>query len=216
MKIINPNIIIETLKLLNDCNINYALLRNIDDEIPYHLRANKDIDIWVDINFLNISIAQITKEHFIKVKHPLANDKFLYSMRRPIYLKHKYTDLYLDITPHIFVRTIDDKYFCPLEMNFQNYIAKNIIVERSGEVNYNKIDINSEFILLVCRCIFDKKFFPEPYINQIEKIIHHIDEAIVLKYFGMIFFRAAHLILNEVKDKKYLTLRDKLIKFRNY
>jgi hypothetical protein len=86
---IDKNEIIRVFEQLNSSNLDYLLLRNINQELPGKLKEGKDIDLLVHKDDLEKWIPFFKTIGFNVIQHPLRNDVFLYETDPFVFLLHK-------------------------------------------------------------------------------------------------------------------------------
>ena len=62
--------ILSVFQLLNDSEIEYALMTNNDDELPDNLSSGKDIDILVSPHQIELLTAILRNDNYIQIPHP--------------------------------------------------------------------------------------------------------------------------------------------------
>jgi len=205
--------IINLFELINKEQINYMLLRNINNEIPNKLPFKKDIDLIIKeedaIRFNDLLI----KNFWVKKRHPLGHFPFLYGLI-PFTFYYK-EGIYIDICHQLACRSLNNGEWFPLDMKIQEDLWKNKRTVSNKPWKY-RLSLEDEFISLITRCVFDKKKFTYGYIERIEQLIPRIDTKVVLTKFEVIFFKFSKKLMNKIQEKEYHTIITNYIKFKDY
>lgn len=198
---VNSENIKEFFKLMNKHEIEYVLIKNDEDKIPYEISDGDDIDILVHPEDYNRYL-ELIKESGHKVL-PGESYKyyFVYKMNNDIYsLKD---DLYI----HAY-----DKLSCvsftnmglskiPLDKEIQNSIWKT--KRWDPDNNWWIMEDSIILLYLLTRSIFDKKKFRMRYIKEIEKRREYLEDDKFIKLSSLVFFKFTDILLKLVKEKKY-------------
>jgi hypothetical protein len=155
---IDKNEIIRVFEQLNSSNLDYLLLRNINQELPGKLKEGKDIDLLVHKDDLEKWIPFFKTIGFNVIQHPLRNDVFLYETDPFVFLLHKESGLIIDLNFQLCVRSLDKGQWIPLDQEIQLSAFENKIFEETPlGLNYWTLGKEDRFITLITRSIFDKK-----------------------------------------------------------
>ena len=95
---IDGNIILSFFQMLNDNGVEYVLLRNIGNELPFSLSQKKDIDILIKKESKDDFHRLMKKTGWHSVPHPWDfgnNFVFLYAMDKLEFYENK--EIHLDI-----------------------------------------------------------------------------------------------------------------------
>jgi len=216
--IIDSAAVVEVFSQLNSFQRPYILLRNIDNELPDNLKYGKDIDILI-----NKSDEASFKEFFKKIgynpiKHPLANNVFLYGVDRFEYMyANKNNHILIDPCFQLVCRSLNAGEWIPLDQIIQESAWHNRrFVEQNNNLSYWSLSYDDEFITLIARSIFDKRTFAQGYIKRIEEIYSLISLDNVNKKMNLIFFKFTPLLLQLIENREYSDLVDRYIKFKDY
>lgn len=215
MKYIDPESIKSTFSILNESGIDYILIRNINNEIPEKLVEGKDIDIlakYSDKNKLNELLVQ---SGFSRIKHPNGKDLRLYNVNKFEFHMDK-NGVILDVNYQLVCRSLDAGQWIPLDEYIQGSAWQNKKFVEAKELNYWRLGHEDEFITLIVRCIFDKKMFIPGYISRIEEIYDYIDPSDVKRKLGLVFFKYAPLLFEQIKLRRYSNIIRNYIQFKDY
>lgn len=191
----------EFFKLMNNHEIEYVLIKNDGNKIPYEISDGDDIDILVHPKDYNKYLELIEKSGHEVLPGESYKYYFIYNMNSDIYsLKD---DLYI----HAY-----DKLSC---VSFTNMGLSKIPLDKEIQIfiwKTKKWDFNNEWwimedrlilLYLIIRSIFDKKIFRVRYVIEIEKRIQFIENDKFIELCNLVFFKFTDLLLELIKDKKY-------------
>lgn len=207
--------IINLFQLLNDNNIEYVLLRNINNELPENLSSNKDIDIMVRKDS-KASFHSLMKENgWRRVQHPWDfgnNFVFLYAMDQlEFYNKNQ---MALDVCFQLCCRSVNNREWMPVDQIIQKSVWDN----RRKNPKWGWYELCNEDLLIhiLLRCIFDKGYFSDGYINTINELIKCVDINEVRIRAEVIFFKFTPILLECLKRHEYESLIKSYLTFIDY
>jgi len=213
---INSKAIIDIFKKLNESDIEYLLIRNINNELPYRLKKSKDIDILVSYEQKKKLYNFFQNNGFKKVPHPHRNNIYLYGAKKFEFLKNK-DGLIFDLNYQLMCRSLNRGEWMPLDKKIQQSAWENKRFEKIDEnFGYWTLSYNDEFITLIVRSIFDKREFQEGYIKRIEVLKDKIDLKDVKEKMKLVFFKFTPYLLEMIKNKDYENIVKNYIKFKEY
>lgn len=217
MSFVEAKELIDIFSLLNESNIEYILLRNINQEVPYRLQVGKDIDILTHKQEESKLIHFFSQHGYEKIVHPLEHNVFLYGVDKFVFLHNVKNDIIFDLNYQIAVRSCDAGQWIPLDQEIQESAWKNKRFEQyDNSFGYWTLSYEDEFICLIARSIFDKKEFQRGYIKRIEELQQYINMDYMIKKLSMIFFKFAPYLLAYILEKKYADILENYFKFKEY
>ena len=108
--------IINVFQMLEDNDIEYVLLRDVDHEIPYKFSQNKDIDLLININSRDKLHNALKNNGWKKIKHPLDGHNqiiYLYALTKfEFYTKD---NINLDICFELCCKSPNDGEWLPID-----------------------------------------------------------------------------------------------------
>jgi hypothetical protein len=215
MDYINYDQIEELFQTLNNSNVEYVLLRNINNELPLKLSKSKDIDIIVNPNDKYKLCEVLDKSRWLNIMHPWDfgnNFKFLYSMDK--FLMFKKNDIHLDVCFQLSCRSFNDGEWFPLDESIQNSVFNN---KRKVKFDWKyELLFEDELIHLLTRAIFDKKRFDQGYILRIQDLLKKIELNEFLKKLEKVFFKFSPNLIGLVQEMKYDQIRNNYLNFKEY
>lgn len=215
MSYVNANDIINIINLLNNNEIDYMLLRNIDNKIPYNLKILSDIDILVNKSCINKVESLLISNGFYENKNHCVNDIYLYGVDK--YRQFIKENVLLDFQFQLVARSLDAGQWIPLDQKIQDSTFKNKRFEkRDNDFEYWTLSYNDEFIALIARSIFDKREFQAGYIDRIEEIKTKIDEEDVLEKLELVFFKYTPYLFEQINNSLYENIIQNYLQFKEY
>lgn len=213
MKYCNEKFVSSFFLKLNRSNINYILLRNLNNELPDKLPFNKDIDLIIN-EFDELKFDTfLQNDGWKKKKHPLGHFPYLYGLKPfKFYFKN---GVKLDVCYQLACRSLNKGEWFPLDMEIQTDLWNDKIIIKNKPWRFT-LSKNDELVHLTTRCIFDKKKFSDDYINRIEELLPEIDSEKVFNKFNLIFFKYSKILLQKLTNKEYDNIIINYLQFKNY
>jgi len=213
---ISSNQVVEIFDVLNG-NIEYVLLRNINNELPDRLKETKDIDILVNSHYKSNLITLLKKEKWLQIIHPWDfgdNFNFLYSMDE--FLMFRKGKINLDVCFQLCCRSLNAGEWFPLDESIQKSVFTNKRKKCKNDFITYRLSYEDELIHLITRCIFDKKIFNDGYIERIQSLLGKIDMNLVSKKLEKIFFKFTPFLIQLLLYEEYSQIRNNYITFKEY
>ena len=205
----SKNQVLDLFNLLNE-NVEYILLRNINNELPSRLSKKKDIDIIVKESSLDILNTILLKNKWNVIRHPYSRVPFLYGMTPFIF--YNKNGLHLDVCCQLSCRSLNKGEWFPLHMDIQKKIWKDKIAVNQPFITY-MLSSEDEFVHLLTRCIFDKKSFHKDYINRIEFLLRKIDISVVKGLLELVFYKYTNRLIEMIENKRFEKIPQDYIQF---
>ena len=217
MKYVDSSEIKAFFIMLNNNDIEYVLVKNIGDELPYSLEDGKGINILVHPDSKSEFERSMQEGGFEKKTHTFGIENgwtFGYSMLPYQFWmkKNKPFTLYIDASFVLSCKSLMPKVCVPLKEHIDESIWKEKVFDI--ENNWWIIDDKNMLLYLLVRSIFDKKVFTEAYVNEIEKRKHHLND---IKYkLHVIFFTYTSRLTEMVATGKYSDIIQDYVTFDEY
>lgn len=217
MNTIKYNDIINIFQNLNLSKMEYLLIRNINNELPYRLKKNKDIDLLVkkcDIKKIN---EFFRNNGYYKINHPYENNIYLYGADRFCNYYNSNNGILFDLHFQILVRSLDAGQWIPIDKIIQKSAWQSKRYEKKKEdFEYWTLGFEDEYCVLIARSIFDKKEFQDVYINRIEELYNKINPNDVFERLSKIFFKFTPYLIEYLSNKEYNSIINNYISFKEY
>lgn len=212
---IDKNEILNIFNMLNNANIEYVLLRNIDNELPEHFEAKKDIDILVKAESKNKFKKVIKEAGYKQVRHPWdfgKNFVFLYAMDRLEFFTKD--SINLDICYQLCCRSVNCGEWMPVDQLINDSVWENR--RKNSEWGWYELCPEDELLHLLTRCVFDKKVFNNGYRKRIEELMQKVNREEVYRRLEVVFFKFSDRMLDMIEEKQYDDILDSYITFTDY
>ncbi len=204
---------------INSSEIEYVLIKNIDDELPSRLKKEKDIDLLVRINSKDCLMKIMKEISFVRCSHPLSKRlgwMYLYGLNEYMIWMFKDSNniFYVDVSFELSCKGLMEKTLIPLDKRIQLRIWEK--KEWDQHKKWWIMDKETRFVYDIVRCIFDKRHFEERYINDVNVLKSVIDWVIVEDLFDKIFFNFTDVLIKRINDNDYDSIINDYYSFSNY
>jgi len=211
-----PDTIRAFFGLLNTASINYVLVKNINNELPYALAENKDIDILVDSKEIETVKKLILDNGFVKTIHPQSYEtgwSFAYGTSECLMFKNN-ERLWVDIQCELCLKSLMGNILIPMD----KYINEAVWSNKKWDENNGWwiTDDKTRLVYLISRCVFDKNNFSQLYINEINGYACLLNDDDVQRMLGMVFFKFKNKLIEMIIKKQYNNIIDSYISFCDY
>lgn len=217
MTYINPNYIKRFFDGLNSFGIEYVLIKNVGNELPFHLRVGKDIDIVVHNDSLR-DFHRYMSNIGRKIIHPYGKETGwtnLYQLPEFEYWRLNTADnLFIDVSSMLCCHSLMPNIWLPLDRHIQEDMWSNKIFDNDN--NWWKINNEILYVYLVVRCVFDKKQFPDVYKKEIETLRESVNIDKVKFYFEFVFFKYTRQLLSMLDNKDFDSIISAYLKYKEY
>lgn len=209
----------DVFKLLHEHDIEYILLKNIDDELPCKLKIGKDIDILVHPECWQKFLKLMPEMSYVELVHPhgeKAGWKFLYGMDSCHQFEHLKSGVQIDAYAQLATKSIGMNAWLPLDKTIQVSIWKDKVWEDKKQ--WWQMDDKNLLVYLVTRSVFEKEAFTPVYVKELEKLKFLLEESKeeIEEKFSTIFFKFTPTLMNLLKERKYDEIRMKYLAFSDY
>jgi hypothetical protein len=202
----------QIFKSLDNLNIKYVVLRDVDNALPLKITSEKDIDLLVlesDYKKLN----NLQKEGWVETQHPFRNSVFLYGLKK--FRMFTFSGIPVDFTTKLCVRSLNKGEWMPLDQSIQDTIFERS-VESSFSTSVRTLGPEHELLHLVSRSIFDKNLFLPSYTARINELEYVFNSPIFREMLLTVFFKFTDCLIENLKKRKLEKIYDLYIKFDRY
>lgn len=215
MKFVKSTSILDFFDKVNASKIDYILVRNINNELPYALKIGKDIDLLVKYNDRKKITQFLTENHYKKINHPHKNGIFLYGVK-PFEMFINSDNVLIDLNYQLTCRSLNAGEWLPLDQKIQVSAWKNRFFIKNNGLHCFRLGVDDEFVTLVARAIFDKGIFQTTYINEINEYLEKINKQNVIAKLELIFFKYTPLLLEQIQNNEYGSIIENYLSFKEY
>lgn len=215
MKTYNPKFILEIFQILNFEKIDYVLIRNTKNEIPFNLNITKDIDILVNPTSRDKLLKILKKHNFRRVLHPERFFIKLYGVNEFDKFKSK-NGVLLDINYQYCVHSLTENMFVPLDKLIQNniWLHKSNIMIDSLKVSF--MGPNEYFVTYFSRLFFKDKKFNEWSKNELFDVFNKCNHDLLKKYLRLVFFKYSNHLYKFIENNYFDDLYPNFISYSDY
>ena len=209
----------EFFTMLNEENIQYALIKNIAAELPSNLKDGKDIDIIVKLEDRErFALAMVGHGWLYRVP-PLGRvGEWNFAYKLPEYQFWQLSGIaerfYVDACFKLMCKSLTPKTWVPLNVPLQEKAWAER--EWNEELQCWQLGEKTLFVYLFLRCVFDKRAFSDAYIAEIEKRKNLIDDGEVKALLESEFFKFTDTLIALAENREYGAIVDRYITFQNY
>ena len=206
-------------QIMNDNQINYALITNNGDELPNNLKNGKDIDVLVSPNHIKTVDEVLERNGYLRTRHPKGRQNgwdYCYgSIEHQMWKKtiDNY-ELFIDLHFQLMCSSLQPRLWIPLDKCVNNDAINNRIF--NSEIQCYEIDDESRLIYLIVRSIFDKSSFSDTYIKEIEKRSKYFQNNSFRYKMKKIFFNFTDTLIKMLTKQEYDTIIHRYITFDDY
>lgn len=200
---------------LNEQEVEYILIRNINRELPSRLGYGKDIDILARHGQRAIVFSVLGKLGYRIAPHPHRRDTYLYNTNRFDFFRNK-QGVIIDVHYHLMCRSLDAGQWIPLDAFIQSSAWANKRLVSASDLSHWSLGYEDELVALIVRSIFDKQVFQDGYIHQIENIIGFSNRDELYKRLKLVFFAYTDSLMAQIESHNYDSIRTNYLQFSNY
>ena len=215
MKLYKPELLLEVFQILNLEKIDYVLIRNTNNEIPFNLNHTKDIDILVNFSSRDM-LLKILKEYGFKKKlHPERFFIKLYGVNDFEKFKSK-GGVLLDINYQFCVQSLQENMFVPLDKVIQDNIW-----HHKSNITFDTVSVpfmgpNEYFITYFSRLLFKNKKFDNWSKSELSNVFNNCNHKLMMQYFRLVFFNFSNTLFSLIKNNQFDEIYAKYISFKEY
>lgn len=209
------DIIISFFRDLNKSKVKYVLLRNKNNELPYNLQLGKDIDLYVPFESRKQLLIFFKNNKFYKIRHPLRKLIRLYGINELEMFTSK-AKLLVDINYEFCVKGLSKKHLIPIDKEIQKNLLKNKKTIFIEDVPVNFLGDNEYLVTLIARQVFDKEFFDNWSIQEINRLIKICDHDLLVEYLKLVFFNFTEDLLTLISENQFKKIYSNYLKFNKY
>lgn len=205
------------LDILNASELDYLLIRNINNELPANLKLGKDIDILVKHCNKYKWKKFLKKNGFSKrLIHPYRWDIRLYGVDLFDMYREKQTGILLDFQYQLVCRSMNNREWIPLDQEIQESAWRNKKVFKFKNSSCFGLSDEDNLVCLIIRSLLDKKKFDNNYISEIKKLIKLANIEIVINKLNKVVFNFAESLIISIQKEEYEYIPERYISFTNY
>lgn len=216
---IPSEVILDFFERLSATDILYVIIKNVDDELPYHLKDGKDIDILVHESCIKQFEEFMSSNDFDMQTPPLGRaNGWNFAYKLPEYQFWKYREdrftFYVDASFKLSCKSLTPKMWIPLDKCINDDIWEKKVYDPVH--HWWMMDNETVLIYLLVRSIFDKREFKVGYIEGIEQRKSFLTNEDVRKKLSKIFFNYTQSLTDQVIAGNYDDIIRNYLAFTDY
>lgn len=213
MNTTKSNLVIKIFDALDAQGVNFVTLRGFN-LIPYHVSINQDVDLLIHPDSIEQS-KQIFKRFGFECTHPKAPDTlFLYGTHPNLWCDHKQLDVRLDVVQELAYKGLNKCEMVPMDKELQISIFQN--KRKVDEIWKYMPSYKDEFLMLICRSIYDKRTVPKNYKDRIEQLYDKISPQKKQQHCKIVFLKFTPGLLDTIEKKETEHIFERYITFCDY
>lgn len=219
---VDSKLVWELFDQLNASGVRYALIKNINSELPDRLPDGKDIDILVHENGMELFERRMSDIGFKIITHPWGKGKgwsFAYGLNECTFWEKQNISchFYIDVCEKLMCKSLTPNVWIPLDRSVNQFAWGHLeYVQANAEHGWWILSREAVFPYLIARCVFDKHGFPTGYITEIRKNIDLIRNNDVLQRLEKIFFSYTPRLISLLDQGRFADIFSDYITFANY
>lgn len=219
MMTIPAEVILDFFERLSATDILYVIIKNVGDELPFHLKDGKDIDILVHESCMRKFEEFMVSHNFDMQIQPLGRaNGWNFAYKLPEYQFWKYKDdrftFYVDASFKLCCKSLTPKMWIPLDKSINDDIWEKKVYD--SEHHWWMMDDETVLVYLLVRGIFDKREFKAGYIEGIEQRKSSLVNEDVQGKLSKVFFNYTQSLTDQVIAGKYDDIIRNYLMFANY
>lgn len=216
---IDEKLIKEFFSTLNSSDVEYVLIKNIANELPYKLKNGKDIDILVNKNSFDCFESLMHGIGFQKITPPKGRTNgyaFGYGLKEYTFWEKRQEEqvLYIDVFEKLSCLSLTPKMWIPLDDVINQSVWQNKVFDDKND--WFIMADEDILIYMIVRSIFDKQEFKDVYIHDIEVKKSYLDNENVKFKLEKVFFKYTDRLIYMLKQCRYDEIIKDYITFCDY
>lgn len=207
------DLVIEIFNALDAQNVNFVTLRGFD-LIPHHVSKKQDVDLLVHPD--SIDRAKQIFQHcgFEPVPIDPKDTVYMYGTHPSIFFVNEPFDIAFHVIEELSYKSLNRGEMVPLDEPLQTSIFKN--KRRVEEIWKYMPSVEDEFLMLLCRCIYDKRTVPQNYKDRIEELFQKTTTDKLRECCQQVFLKSTPILLSSIGENQTDRIFERYITFSNY
>ncbi len=218
-KYVEKQLILDFFEGLNEAGIEYALIKNIDGELPEHLVDGKDIDILVKESEKEHFEEYMRTHDFCSKVPPCGRKKgwrFAYQLPEYEFWQKENVEstFYVDCSFKLCCISLTPKTWIPLDKCINEDLWGKRVFDENN--HWWILDDETTLIYLIVRAIFDKREFRTGYKNGIEERKALLENDSTKKKLSKVFFKYTDRLVTLLNEGRYEEIINDYFTFTEY
>jgi hypothetical protein len=213
MNTAKSDLVIKIFDALDAQEINFVTMRGFD-LIPHKVSQEQDVDLLVHPDSVKLA-TQLFKNHGFNATSIDPKDTvYLYGAHPGIYFVHKPLDIAIHVVEELAYKSLNKCEMVPLDKNLQESIFEN--KRRVDEIWKYMPSYEDEFLMLLCRCIYDKRTMPQKYMDRIKELFRITNMDKLQEYCSSVFMKSTPMLLSTIANGETECIFERYITFCDY
>lgn len=213
MNTTKSDLVIKIFDTLDAQGVNFVTLQGFE-LLPDKVSIKKDVDLLIHPDSAGSALMIFEGCGFIASNGYPQGTVCLYGTRPSIFYDHKQLDIRFHVVYELSYRSLNKGEKIPVDKMLQNSIFQNKM--SVGEIWRYMPSAEDEFLMLICRCIYDKRTVPQWYKDKIEKLFSEIAPEKRQKHCELVFLKFTPQLLATIEKKETEYIFEKYITFCDY
>lgn len=207
------DLVIEIFNTLDAQNINFVTLRGFD-LIPNHVSKKQDVDLIIHPDSMDQAKQIFQKYGFVPKSIDPKDTVYMYGTHPSIFFVNDSLDIAIHLVDELAYKSLHRSEMVPLDEELQASIFKN--KRAVNEIWKYMPSLEDEFLMLLCRCIYDKRTVPNKYKDRIEELFRTTDMNKIQEHCQPVFLKTTPMLLSVIAEGRTDSLFERYITFSDY
>jgi hypothetical protein len=212
-EITKANLVERVFAELENQQVDFVTLRGFD-LMPNEVSIKQDVDLLIHPDSIRAASEVFMNNGFTATNIDPADTVYLYSANPSIFFRHEPLDVAFHVVQELSYKGLNQGEMVPMDKELQVSIFEN--KRRVDEIWKYMPSYEEEALMLICRCIYDKRTVPQSYKARIEKLFETVTPERLQKYCEFVFLKFTPLLLSLIEKKKTEYIFEKYITFCDY
>jgi len=213
MNTAKSDLVIKLFDTLDAQGVNFVTLRGFN-LIPHKVSVKEDVDLLIHPDSINLATELFKNHGFTASSIDPEGTVYLYNTHPSVFFVHKPLDIAIHVVEELAYKSLHRCEMVPLDKELQESIFEN--KRRVDEIWKYMPSYEDELLMLLCRCIYDKRTVPENYKDRIEELSHKTEIDKLHKYCNSVFMKSTPLLLSTVAKRETEYIFERYITFCDY
>lgn len=213
MNTTKSDLVIRIFDALDAERVNFVTLRGFD-LIPHRVSSKEDVDLLIHTDSMNTTVHIFQNNGFTASHIDPDGTVYLYGTHPSTFFVHEPLDIAFHVITELAYKSLHRCEMVPLDKELQLSIFEN--KRRVDDIWKYMPSPEDEFLMLLCRCIYDKRTVPKNYKDRIEELFRKTEMDKLQPCCNSVFMKAAPVLLSAVARQETEYILERYITFSDY
>jgi len=213
MNTAKSELVIKLFDTLDAQGVNFITLRGFN-LIPDQVSQEQDVDLLIHPDSIKLATQLFENHGFSATSIDPKDTVYMYGTHPSIFFVYKSLDIAFHVVEELAYKSLHKCEMVPLDKELQESIFEN--KRRVDEIWKYMPSYEDELLMLLCRCIYDKRTVPENYKDRIEELAGKTDTEKLLEHYNSVFIKSTPMLLSTVAKGETEYIFERYITFSNY